>query len=185
MNTKLRDQLYITLLESPLGVPGVDQTLPALEDLLREVRSEKYWDGKPSHRLAEDQLIRAWATYRRDLRELRERLCQRQQDWDELLTWLAMFLIGHHKELAHVSAMYEPKFKLIFDIGHSGGMTPEGALAMQDDWQAWAVSWLRDALRDGDLDMPPASSNSGGDSGDGDSTPELSPTPKPDPDLEF
>lgn len=81
MTTELEDKLYNILLESPLSSSGAEKTLPALKELLREFRTERFWEGKRPRRLSEEQMIRAWATYRRDLRELRERMRQRQQGW--------------------------------------------------------------------------------------------------------
>lgn len=184
----VKDELYSAMLDSPLGVTGADQTLSALSELLRELRTEKFWQGKPARHLSEEQMIRAWASYRRDLRELRERLRQRQQDWDELLSWLAMFLIEHYSDLARTSAIHEQKYQIAFDMTWLN-MTPEEALAIRDDWQAWVVVWLRDALRDTDLDVGPssASGNKGGCSDEGDSMPDFRPSPSPDSDngLEF
>ncbi len=163
----LQDDLYNTMLESPLGALGAEQTLPALSELLRELRSEKFWHGKRlRRRLSEEQMISAWAEYRQALKGLRERICQHQQGWDDLLSWLAMFLIDHYHELALISAAYEPKFQLIFDMGKFGGVEPEDGLAMRDDWQRWAVDWLRDALRDDGLYAKPPST--GGDQGGND-----------------
>lgn len=175
----LKDDLYNTLLESPLGVQGVEVTLPALENLLREVRRDKFWDGKRPRRLVEEQMIRAWASYRRDIRELRERLRQRQ-DWDNLLSWLTVFMIDHYRELARTSALEEPSFQLVFSMSWAT-LTPEEALAMRDDFQAWAVEWLRDALRDEDIDA--GLQALGGNQGDGgdDAGPDLRLTPKPGP----
>ena len=177
--TTLKDLLYERLLASPLGVHGAEQTLPALENLLREVRSEKFWEGKRPRRLVEEQMIRAWASYRRDIRELRERLRQRQ-DWDDLLSWLTVFMIDHYRELARTSALEEPSFQLVFSMGWAT-LTPEDALAMRDDFQTWAVEWLRNALRDEDIDA--GLQALGGNQGDGgdDAGPDLRPTPKPAP----
>lgn len=177
--SELKDDLYQAVLESPLGATGVEKTLPELEELLKELRREDFWeDKKRKRRLSEEQMIRAWATYRQDLRALRERMRQRQQAWDDLLTWLAMFMIEHYASFARASAIYEEQFKLVFDMSWS--MTPEQALACRSDWQAWAVEFLRDALRDPDLDdqaEPAAAGGQGGGSGDED----LTPTPHPKP----
>lgn len=183
MTTELEDKLYNILLESPLSSNGAEKTLPALKELLRELRTERFWEGKRPCRLSEEQMIRAWATYRRDLRELRERMRQRQQDWDELLSWLTMFLIEHYADLARTSATYEAEYQLAFDMSWAN-LTPEQALACRDDWQAWIGQWLRDALRDEDLDagLTAAGGSQGGDDGDGDLTPTPRPTPGPHPD---
>lgn len=176
MTTELEDKLYNTLLESPLGQCGAEKTLPALKDLLRDLRTERFWEGKRPRRLSEEQMIRVWATYRQDLRELRERMRQRRQAWDDLLTWLALFLVDHYAELAHVSAIHESQYQLAFDMSWAN-VTPEEALACRDDWQAWVVEWLREALRDedlGDLDVDQA--ETGGSGGNG--VQELGPKPK-------
>lgn len=190
-NIDLRAELENTIMESPLGVSGVDKTLPTLEQLLKELMREEFWDKKKcKRRLSEEQMIRAWATYRQDLRELRERMRQRQQAWDDLLTWLAMFLIEHYADLARTSATYEAEYQLAFDMSWAN-LTPEQALACRDDWQAWVVEWLRDALRDEDLDagLTAAGGSQGGDDGDGDLTPAPQPArgPRPDsaPEIEF
>lgn len=179
----LPDELYNTILESPLGVVGVEQTLPALHELLKELRREDFWTDKRKHRrMSEEQMIRAWATHRHELKELRERIRRRQQNWDDLLSWLVVFLIDHYHELARVSAAYEPTFQLAFTLGASGGLDPENALAMRDDWQRWIVDWLRDALRDDDLDTAPPKKegDQGGNGDDGDSTPVPQPIRRPD-----
>lgn len=185
----LQDDLYHTLLDSPLGVVGAEQTLPALSELLRDLRKKEFWAGKRC-RLSEELMLRAWAEYRRELRELRERLRQRQQGWDDLLSWLAIFVIKHYRELARVSASDEPKFQTAFDMGTSD-FPPEDALVMRDDWQNWVIDWLRDALRDTDLDelLPTVHASSSGDDS-GASTPEP-PLPRPEvesddePGIEF
>lgn len=178
MTTELEDKLYNILLESPLGSTGAEKTLPALKELLRELRTERFWEGKRPRCLSEEQMIRAWATYRQDLRELRERMRQRQQAWDDLMTWLAFFLVDHYTELARVSAIHEREYQLAFDMSWAN-VTPEEALACRDDWQAWVVGWLREALRDedlGDLDVDLAAT--GGSDGDGNCTQEPSPKPR-------
>lgn len=179
----LKDKLYEALVASPLGVVGAEQTLPGLEALLREVKARDFWAGKRTRRLAEEQMIRTWAEYRRDLRELRERLRQREQGWDELLSWLVFFTIEHCHHLAHVSALESLRFKAVLEAGSLGGQSPEDALAARDDWQAFVVAWLRDALLDESLDVaPPVGEGSATGGGDGDQAPGLRPTPKPDPD---
>jgi hypothetical protein len=187
--TDLRTQLEDALRDSPLGVPGVLHTLPALEELLRELRTERFWEGKHLHSLAEMQVTLVWDTCYRDLCELRERLLQRQEG--EPLSWLVMFVIDRYIELARTSALYEPKFQLVFDMLWSS-MTPEQALACRDDWQAWMVEWLRDALRDKVLGGGGGGNRGdkggggdggkGGVDGDGDLTPAPRHTPGPHPD---
>ncbi len=185
----LQDDLYTMLLESPLGVHGAEQTLPALSELLRALRRKDFWEGRRRRRLSEEQMIRAWATYRRDLRELRERMRQRNQDqeWDDFLSWLVMFLLDHYQHLARVSALYQPAYQLIIDRGGFGGLAAEDELALRADWQSWVVAWLRDALRDEDLDAGPAASGGTGDGDDdGGLTQDQRPKPKPDdPALDF
>lgn len=188
--TSLEDKLYDYLLTTPLGAIGADRTFPALKSLLGELRGRRFWEEKRARRL-DEQMIRAWANYRRDLRELRERLRQRNQDQDELLSFLVVFLVEHADDFARVSAFHESKYQLALDTATRCGLPPANDLASRDDWQAWSVAWLREALRDGDLDadaaLPASGSSSGGDDNGG---PELRPTPKPDsdddaPGLEF
>lgn len=186
----LKDELYLALIDSPLGVVGAEQTLPGLEGLLRELRQRRVWEQKRPRRLKDEQLIGLWATYRHDLLALKERICQRtQQDFDELLSWLVLFVLDHVPELEHISGLYERKFQLVLDGGEFGGLTPENALAMRDDWQAWAVVWLRNALLDEGLDAAPSArkdkDESGGGDGDGGSDPESRLAPKPAPTFEF
>ncbi|MBY0576080.1 MAG: hypothetical protein K2P67_05745 [Gallionellaceae bacterium] len=180
MTTELEDKLYNILLESHLSSNGAEKTLPALKELLRELRTERFWEGKRPRRLPEEQMIRAWATYRQDLRELRERMRQRQQDWDVLLSFLTMFLIEHYADLARTSAIYKAEYQLAFDMNWAN-LTPEQALACRDDWQAWAVEWLRDALRDEveGRDGGGGGSSGGAGGGDGDLTTEPGLKPKP------
>lgn len=181
----LRNQLEHMLLSSPLGIQGALTTIPAAEALLKELRNEEFWASKSRKRhLSEDLMIRVWAEYRRDLRSLRERIRQRQHI-EELLSWLLVFIVNRYRELARVSAECERKFMLIIEMGPWAGLEPEGNLALRDDWQLWVIDWLRDALRDDDLDATPATvGGSQGSHGDdnGDSTPALHPTRKPDPD---
>lgn len=144
MVSMLKDELYYAMLESPLGACGADQTLPALEELLRDMKNEKFWQDKHTH-LSGQQISKDWPSYRRDLFELRERMLQR----DELLSWLVMFMIENYRELARTSAVYEPRYQLSLD--KSTSWPPEHELVIRADWQAWVVNWLRDALRDESL----------------------------------
>lgn len=181
--TDLYSTLYNRLLEPPLGTYGATLILPALQDLLREARTEKFWEAQRPSGLPEEKMLRIWNTYKRDLRELRERI-RNQKQGDDLLSWLVMFVIENHRELARTSALYEPKYQLAFDMSWLH-ITPEEALACRDDWQAWVADWLRDALRDESLGATSSATGDGhdGTSGDNsDSGPVLQPKPHTDPD---
>lgn len=177
------DQMYSILLDSRGGGPWAEQLLPELLDLLKEARREDAFWAARQRRLSERQMMMAWAQYRRDLRELRDRL-KAKKDLDDDLEWLVHFVLQHIDELTHVSTFYDPSFT------HSLQMQGGDLLTIwRTDWQKWCVQWLRDSLRDTDLDadLPPAAPVSGGGQGGGDdmgdATNDMTPKPKkPDPD---
>lgn len=147
----LKDKLYWRLLESHLGTNGAEETLPAAENLIRDARHEKFWQTKPSRKLSEQALIRIWATYRRDLQELRERLRLKNEDSDNQLAWLVVFLIHHFAEMMQICALYDAEIRTELNFTWLN-VTSEESLAVRRDVQKWVIEWLRDALRDDDLD---------------------------------
>lgn len=142
---------------SVLGDNGVE-LLPALDALLREEIFEEARElrRRRRRRLTEEHLIRAWASYRDEMRQLRDRL-RRHDDLD--LELLIDFVLAHLGELVQVSAVELDAFR--------PASANADALVRTADWHAWLIGWLRDAL-------PPESEEP--DSGSG-APPELRPIP--------
>lgn len=190
-------------LRSPYGVAGDEYLLPNLlpEFLKKFRRKEESCDQrKGRRRLSEEQMIRAWAEYRRELKELRERLQKEQQSADEFLLWLAMFWLQHYLELLRMTVIYKTKWagqaKAELEQWRLRGFTDsinifrqsqgEGweslygyYLGCEREWQDWAVSWLLDALRDDDLlhEITPAFPSASSQQAAGDKGGEASATP--------
>lgn len=144
METALENDLYHLILESPLKVRGVEIALPGLKKILRELRRDKFSPKSRSFRVTEEHMIRAaWARYREDLRQLRERLQKDQKD-DELLSWLVLFLIEHYRELARLSIAAEA----VFASASAYGEAAEDSLIVLESWHEWAVEWINNALRE-------------------------------------
>lgn len=97
---------------SVLGESSVE-LLPALASLLRELREEIFEESRElrrrrRRRLTEEHLIRAWASYRDEMRQLRDRL-RRQDGLD--LELLIDFVLAHLGEMVQVSAVEFEAFR--------------------------------------------------------------------------